>query len=439
MPGRDLTRKIWKHFNADPASLPLIGDTLMYYELPNLQRALDDFLASPDVRAELIGVVNGHLHGGIRGVLAERPTRGWNGQYRARVAAPQYTTFHLGGAANVSVVQSGIYLVQRGGAPLAISVNAFDDEDFARALHIEVVAPQRTTAEQVLEEIRRRMRQHNVYRGRVLSFQLDQTGGGLRFHELPRIERRQLILPDETLRRVERVAIDFARHADRLRAAGRHLKRGLLLYGPPGTGKTLTAMYLASALSDRTVFLLPGESLALLDRTFLLARLLQPATVIIEDVDLIAEERTQQAPGTQRLLFELLNQMDGLSEDLDVLFVLTTNRPDLLEPALAARPGRIDQAVEVPLPGEACRRRLFALYAEGLQLDVRDLDQFVRQTEGVSAAFIRELLRTAALRAAEESAEVRVTDKHLEAAIEELLVAGGPLTRRLLGATRAGL
>ena len=82
---------------------------------------------------------------------------------------------------------------------------------------------------------------------------------------------------------------------------------------------------------------------------------------MLEDVDLIAEERTRQGSGCTTLLFELLNQMDGLADDADILFVLTTNRPDLLEPALAARPGRIDQAIEVPLPDADCRRRLFEL------------------------------------------------------------------------------
>jgi ATP-dependent 26S proteasome regulatory subunit len=59
-------------------------------------------------------------------------------------------------------------------------------------------------------------------------------------------------------------------------------------------------------------------------------------------VGLIAEERTQQSVGTNALLFELLNQMDGLAEDCDGLFLTTTNRPEIMEPALASRPGRID-------------------------------------------------------------------------------------------------
>ena len=70
----------------------------------------------------------------------------------------------------------------------------------------------------------------------------------------------------------------------------------------------------------------------------------------------MAEERTRQGTGTNAVLFELLNQMDGLGDDADVLFILTTNRPELLEPALASRPGRVDEAIEVPLPDAAAGR-----------------------------------------------------------------------------------
>ena len=168
-----------------------------------------------------------------------------------------------------------------------------------------------------------------------------------------------------------------------------------------------------------------------------MARLLQPATVILEDVDLIAEERTNQQLGCNALLFELLNQMDGLADDADILFLLTTNRPDILEPALASRPGRIDQAIEIPLPDLDCRRRLFELYGKGLNLRLQHLPELVDQTEGVSAAFIRELMRKAALFAADESDDMLVEDRHIEEALRELVFEGGELTKRLLGATRA--
>ena len=158
--------------------------------------------------------------------------------------------------------------------------------------------------------------------------------------------------------------------------------------------------------------------------------------MILEDVDLIGTKREQQVVGANAVLFELLNQMDGLADDADLLFILTTNRPDVLEPALAARPGRIDQAIQIPPPDEDCRRRLFELYGKGLKVETKNLGGLIKRLEGVSAAFIRELLRKAAVHAAleTEKGKIAVKERHLEAAVAELMVAGGELTMSLLGA-----
>jgi ATP-dependent 26S proteasome regulatory subunit len=183
-----------------------------------------------------------------------------------------------------------------------------------------------------------------------------------------------------------------------------------------------------------------GGSIGALESACRLARMLTPATIIVEDVDLIGTVRNEQTVAANALLFELLNQMDGLSDDTDLLLVLTTNRPDVLEPALAARPGRIDQAIEVPAPDAACRRRLLELYSRGLAFEAVDLDQIVERTAGATGAFIRELLRKAAVFAAEESDDSKlvVRQSHLEEALGELLVAGGTLTQTLLGAQVSG-
>lgn len=268
----------------------------------------------------------------------------------------------------------------------------------------------------------------------ALSLEMDRTVQ-VQFQKLPTIARDQIILPAGVLERVERHTIGFARQREKLRAAGRHLKRGLLLHGAPGTGKTLTAMYLASQMTDRTVLLLTGQGQGqnLIKQSCSMARILEPAMVILEDVDLVAEERTrEQACGP--ILFDLLNEMDGLADDADIIFLLTTNRPDIVEPALAARPGRIDQSVEIPLPDAACRMRLLERYAQGMPVRIARWDAYVARTQGTSGAFIRELMRKAALFAAEEGEELLVTERHLDEALHELVVEGGALTRSLLGA-----
>ncbi len=135
-----------------------------------------------------------------------------------------------------------------------------------------------------------------------------------------------------------------------------------------------------------------ADQVALLEHYFKLARFLQPSIIVVEDVDLIARERTQlRGSGQEMLLNKLLNEMDGLREDAEIIFILTTNRPDQLEPALASRPGRIDQAIEFPLPDDIGRAKLARLYGRGLELDDDIVGTIVSKSKGVSAAFIKEL------------------------------------------------
>jgi ATP-dependent 26S proteasome regulatory subunit len=156
--------------------------------------------------------------------------------------------------------------------------------------------------------------------------------------------------------------------------------------------------------------------------------------MVIEDVDLIARERTHMhGPYEEVLLNKLLNEMDGLREDAEVLFILTTNRPDQIEPALVSRPGRIDQAIEFPLPDEEGRTKLTKLYARGLRVSEELAEAIVSRTKGVSAAFIKELMRRCAQLQIELSRDNVLTQHAVDAAIEEMLFAGGTLNRRLLG------
>src|SRR3984885_8032506 len=115
------------------------------------------------------------------------------------------------------------------------------------------------------------------------------TGVTVKFHTLPKITREKIILPEGLLKRIERQSIDTTKYREAMLAAGQRLKRGLLLHGSPGTGKTLTAMYVASQMEERTVLVMTGRGMGLLEQTCEMARRLEPALIIIEDVDLIGE------------------------------------------------------------------------------------------------------------------------------------------------------
>ena len=437
-PAAPIYHALREHFGQDPQALPIVSESFDPNEHPNLHLALEAYVNEDGRDAELLGISIRNDYPGIS--LSRLVTAGGASLFEGPAPSQgpvQYVNIPLDEEV-LSCVQRGLYLVRRGQDRCAILLSGPNEFAYPRKVQLEVAAPGKEGAEGVLAELRRAMRARNVYRGRVLSFDRDETGGyRIRFHRLPAIERRQIILPPGVLERVERQTLLFSRHSAQLAAAGRHLKRGVLLHGRPGTGKTLTAMYLAGQMRERTVFLMTGMDFGWLSLACQMARTLQPSIVILEDVDLIAEDRSR--PGcVSPLLFELLNHMDGLAEDTDVVFLLTTNRAEVLEPALAARPGRVDQAVELPMPDVTCRRRLFELYGQGLEMNVTDLDGFIGRTDGASAAFIRELLRKASLFAAEEHAGgIRIHDRHLEEALRELALYGGGLTQSLLGATIA--
>jgi ATP-dependent 26S proteasome regulatory subunit len=135
----------------------------------------------------------------------------------------------------------------------------------------------------------------------------------------------------------------------------------------------------------------------------------------------------------ESLLNKLLNEMDGLREDAEILFVLTTNRPDQLEAALASRPGRVDQAIEFPLPDESCRRQLVRLYAFGVPVSEDVVDEIVLRTKNASAAFIKELMRRSAQFYLEGGGAGPLKKENLSAALEEMLFSGGSLNLKLLG------
>lgn len=430
-----LRRLAGDHLGVDPSELPSYTERLDPSEHANLQLALDALLAGQEGWS-LLGLPAELHHFGefsLASILG--------GRFRgpSEPCAPEFVRVPVDVDRTHPCLRLGVYLLSFDGAPLVVLVGFSEGHGPRPGLLLDVVAADPDHAAGFVAAIRELMHEHNVFRGKVLSFAFSEWGGfGITFHSLPAIPRESVVLPQEDLDAIERHTIGVSRNAGALLAAGRHLKRGLLLYGPPGTGKTLSVMYLCGQLPGRTTLLLSGPGAGALGQAAAIARSLQPSMVVLEDVDLVAMERTMPGMGTNPLLFQLLNEMDGLSDDADVVFVLTTNRVDLLEPALAARPGRIDQAVEIGLPDRDCRMRLLELYLRDTDFAGGDLAALVDATEGVTASFVKELVRRAVLVAALERGQQSDTSPpvgiaHLEAALDDLLHHSAPILRSSLG------
>ncbi|MFF5495572.1 AAA family ATPase [Streptomyces aquilus] len=428
---RDLAQRLRDHLGSAPTDRPVVKTAYAPFDLPNVHLALERWFAADGRTHELIGMRGGRHHGELTlGDIIDAADR----YDRFVVGAVDYAQLPVSPDAELACVSCGFYLGTEGEERFAVLLRGPQDEYGRNKVELEVLAADKEFADRLLAEVDALIREHNVFRGQVLSFEGSQFGHGLgpfRFHRRPDLTRDEIVLPSGLLERVERQVVGVARRRERLRAAGQHLRRGLLLYGPPGTGKTHTLRYLLSHLPQFTVVILSGESINAIGPACALARMLQPALVVLEDCDLVAEAR-DYGGGEQPLLFQVLNEMDGLGDDADVAFLLTTNRADLLEPALAQRPGRVDLAVEIPLPDAEGRARLLDLYAGGLGLGQDTVDEVVTRTEGTTASFTKELVRRSVLIAAErESARTEARD--VREALDELLSDRDRLTRRLLG------
>ena len=400
--------------------------TILTRPVPNWER-VNLFLALEALRAETPNaprVYSLAYNNELQTALSSNVSRHWPLEYAVRPTSLTTTT---------KVVACGLYLLRPPGMPPFVALLS--------RVSLDVLAATPDAAQAALDRVLSEAAKRNVYRGQVIvveqaAYAGDEIGHDfqIQFHDMPHVTRDEIILPDEVLKVVERNVIGLLAHADVLRKAGRSTRHGVLFHGPPGVGKTLVTKYLARACPAYTVILLTGRQLRLIRESCVLARLLQPALVVIEDVDLIAADRSQSFDTT--LLHDLMDEMDGLGAKADVIFLLTTNRPRILETALAARPGRVDQAVYFPLPDRECRRRLFAHFAIGLDLSAVDVEPLLERTEGASPAFIAELFRKAALMAAERgerSEPLKLTTADFTAAVRELIEFGGTLTQQLLG------
>mmetsp|Transcript_31572 Transcript_31572/g.62546 ORF Transcript_31572/g.62546 Transcript_31572/m.62546 type:complete len:409 (-) Transcript_31572:225-1451(-) len=191
--------------------------------------------------------------------------------------------------------------------------------------------------------------------------------------------------------------------------------RGVLLYGPPGTGKTMMAKAVANATSATFISMVGsefvqkylGEGPRMVRDVFRLARENSPCIVFIDEIDAIATKRFDAQTGAdrevQRILLELLNQMDGFDQATNVKVIMATNRADTLDPALL-RPGRLDRKIEFPVPDRRQKRLVFQAATSRMNLGEEvELEDYVNRAEKISCADIASVCAEAGMQAVREN------------------------------------
>jgi hypothetical protein len=427
--------------DSEAAAHSVVSRDLPPFEHVNLQTAIDAWSVTDGRAVDVQGVLlPQHFHLELQQIVTGENLP------RVRLTAPALVDLPNGPDSTLGCLKLALLLVDDARGRYVLMVRSPNEHQ--QTLQVEVAGLPVSEAQAVLGELDQLRSELNVYRGHLLDVSISPMGGiHLAFAVRPGLSREDVVLPEAVLGRVERHALGVAAHRQALLAVGQHLKRGLLLYGPPGTGKTHTTRYLLGQMTGYTRLVLTGRALIGVGQVTEMARDLQPSVVVLEDVDLVAEDRSM-GPRSSPVLFDLLDAMDGAAADADLLFLLTTNRADLLEPALAARPGRVDVAVEIKLPDAAARERLLTLYGRGvpLALTAEDIASAVERTDGTTASFLKELIRRSVLESLHDTDETgggetgapaakvpTVTGAHLARALDDLLDSAQGVTRTLLG------
>jgi transitional endoplasmic reticulum ATPase len=226
------------------------------------------------------------------------------------------------------------------------------------------------------------------------------------------------------------------KHAELFAEADVKPPKGILLYGPPGTGKTMIAKAVATTSEANFISIKGpeliskwvGESEKGVREVFRKARQAAPCVVFFDEIDAIAPRRggaEGSAHVTERVISQMLTELDGLEDLKGVVVIAATNRPDIIDEALL-RPGRFDRMLEVPPPDKEARKQIFRIHTKKKPLDADvNLERLVDMTEGMTGAEIAGITNAAAMTAIKDHVTMKgvkltISMKHFESAFDKV-------------------
>ena len=225
---------------------------------------------------------------------------------------------------------------------------------------------------------------------------------------------------------LQRNVVDFLNHMEVFEGHDLRLSRGVLITGPPGTGKTLTCNVLMNDVNVTTIVVTREtlDDIGMIGEIYKLARKLQPTLLIFEDIDTLGG--ISRYDGDHPLLGEFLNALSGVEANNGDVTIATTNHADKLDWALTDRPGRFDARMELGYPDDQTRGRIFEKYLKVIPHNgLLEMKHIVKDTKGLSGAYLEEIVRNAFVIALEESdydaKKAKVRQTHLESATAEML------------------
>jgi len=274
----------------------------------------------------------------------------------------------------------------------------------------------------------------------VLDDETDSRAQAMEITDSPGVSYEDIGGLEDQIREVREAVEIPLEHPERFDDVGIEPPSGVLLHGPPGTGKTMLAKAVANHANatfirmagSELVHKFIGEGARLVRDLFELAEQKEPAILFIDEIDAIASKRTDSKTSgdaeVQRTMMQLLSEMDGFDDRGEVRLIAATNRFDMLDEAIL-RPGRFDRLIDVPMPDEAARKRIFEIHAGGMNLasDV-DFDALAAAGGEFSGADIKAMCTEAGMVAIRDE-RTEVTMEDFETARAALEGAGRPGAR----------